>query len=578
MGRAAVARRLCDALLPHLALLAALLNSLAFPPLRAFGGALTSEQPRWYALFWTLDALLWLHIGWQCATRRRAYVRRRLALELLATLPWDLLLPGGEGRLAFDYAHCARLLLAPRAAAGLRQLGRRTSASQVFVGPRRQLASLLFGSLVVIHWYACAMWLTAEQLELAGHPSWLTLAPAEPWHLWPAWARYVRAFDFALLTVIGDGIVGESDAEAVLKLAGRCCGVVWLAYFTSTMVSLVAMLNASSTRAHHKIAAVHTACVDAGLSPSLTARVRRHLEYVLLTRKLEFGAHRLLAELSEPLRAEVALQRCKAFFLNPKLMAVMGGAGGAHPQFIKVLVTTMEHVVFSPGDFCIEEGEHGHEVFFLVLGRVSVVANKVRVASRVPGDCIGEIALLLPDVVRTASVVAEVFSEAQKLSRNDFRSCLSDFPEMESRIRQIAEERLAELVKEIEPTDAGTPPPEAEEVSPPHSSRWTIRRLTPEEGSGEDIPLTSPFSRLASEAMRQGSLHTVESSSLAWKSARIESQRQLLAAQRALFGDGAPRDSTRARASATTRLSLLRHASSCLRPRKRNSSMQLTVE
>ena len=96
-------------------------------------------------------------------------------------------------------------------------------------------------------------------------------------------------------------------------------------------------------------------------------------------------------------------------------------------QFIKILVSKMEHVVFSPGDFCIEEGEVGHEVYFLSVGRVSVIANQTHLATRGCGDCIGEIALLLPDVVRTASIVAEVFCEAHKLTREDFRFCLADF-------------------------------------------------------------------------------------------------------------------------------------------------------
>jgi len=188
-------------------------------------------------------------------------------------------------------------------------------------------------------------------------------------------------------------------------------------------------------------------------------RVRNHLEYVLLVRKLEFDWKSLLFELSEPLRAEVALQRCKSFFLNPKFMDVLGGGGVPKPQFLKNLVSRMEHVVFSPGDFCIEQGEVGHEVFFLSLGRVVVVANQVQVATRTSGDCVGEIALLLPDVVRTASIVAEAFCEAHKLTRGDFRACLRDFPDMEERVRRIAAERLGELRK------SSTAPPTPRQTS-----------------------------------------------------------------------------------------------------------------
>ena len=104
----------------------------------------------------------------------------------------------------------------------------------------------------------------------------------------------------------------------------------------------------------------------------------------------------LLAELSSPLRGEVALQRCHAFLFNPKFAAILGfdslDATGSMGQamFIKELVRRLRLEVLSPGDFAVEEGEVGHSVHFLSRGIVAVIAGKgqdsFQVASLSGGD------------------------------------------------------------------------------------------------------------------------------------------------------------------------------------------------
>ena len=169
---------------------------------------------------------------------------------------------------------------------------------------------------------------------------------------------------------------------------------------------------------------------------------------MLIVRKLDFDWEHLLCELSEPLRAEVSLQRCHAFLMNQKLRGLLGaGESSTHPQFIKVLVTKMVQVVFSPGDFCIEEGDQGQEVYFLSRGTVVVVVCKRQVATLVAGDCFGEIALLVPGCKRTASIVAADFCEAHKLERVDFEHCLDLVPELKEHISVLAAQRLQELNK-----------------------------------------------------------------------------------------------------------------------------------
>ena len=129
-----------------------------------------------------------------------------------------------------------------------------------------------------------------------------------------------------------------------------------------------------------------------------------HASQVLLAKKIDLDTNELLAELSSPLRGEVALQRCHAFLFNPKFAAILGfdssDATGSMGQamFIKELVRRLRLEVYSPGDFAVEEGEVGHSVHLLSRGNVSVIVgmgqDSFQVASLSGGDCFGEIALL----------------------------------------------------------------------------------------------------------------------------------------------------------------------------------------
>ena len=113
-------------LLHHLVLLASLVNVLAFPMIRAFYGPVTlSNFAFWYVCLWTLDAVLWLDLCCTFVTPiwddhgcvPAGYPFGRLLFDLVARLPWDVVFPGVDGRLAFDYGHLARLLLVPNAVA-----------------------------------------------------------------------------------------------------------------------------------------------------------------------------------------------------------------------------------------------------------------------------------------------------------------------------------------------------------------------------------------------------------------------------------------------------------------------------
>ena len=80
---------------------------------------------------------------------------------------------------------------------------------------------------------------------------------------------------------------------------------------------------------------------NAKLPHELQRRVKSHLDHVLLRRKHPPDMEELLRDLSQPLRAEIALRRCHLLVLNPKVVAIFGTEGRVDPNFIKLLVTKL---------------------------------------------------------------------------------------------------------------------------------------------------------------------------------------------------------------------------------------------
>jgi len=96
---------------------------------------------------------------------------------------------------------------------------------------------------------------------------------------------------------------------------------------------------------------------------------------------------------------------------------------------IKVLLLKK---TFEVGQTLFSEGEPGDEAYLVRTGYVSIAKqdgqNKVELASRGPGEIMGEMALI-DDKPRSATVTAKTKVEAEIITRNDLKRMLSDTPE-----------------------------------------------------------------------------------------------------------------------------------------------------
>lgn len=110
---------------------------------------------------------------------------------------------------------------------------------------------------------------------------------------------------------------------------------------------------------------------------------------------------------------------------------------------LEEVASIADEIDFREGKELIREGARGREFFVLLDGAVEVTQDGHRINQLGAGDFFGEIALVLPSSVRTATVTASTAVEALVITGQNFRSLLQRSPKIELKVLKAAAERLS---------------------------------------------------------------------------------------------------------------------------------------
>ncbi|KAJ3285784.1 anaphase-promoting complex subunit Hcn1 [Rhizoclosmatium sp. JEL0117] len=159
-----------------------------------------------------------------------------------------------------------------------------------------------------------------------------------------------------------------------------------------------------------------------------------------------FEEEHLLASLNDSLRTELACITCKELIEKvPFLKREM--RDGRDTLYLGKIATALRPLYVVAGDYIIQQGETATDMYFLLAGSVNILVNGNQVAQFEEGTFFGEIALIA-DIPRTATVQAATSCNLYSLSAKAFRDIISEFDDMEERINQIYEERMAKVKME----------------------------------------------------------------------------------------------------------------------------------
>ncbi|XP_011689359.1 PREDICTED: potassium/sodium hyperpolarization-activated cyclic nucleotide-gated channel 1-like isoform X2 [Wasmannia auropunctata] len=304
--------------------------------------------------------------------------------------------------------------------------------------------SLLLG-LYLIFWFACLCYLIPILLMY-----FVNIPPTECKDCWMMRLedsslkfRFKNAAFIVLENILSSGygpFVPETDGPILFNSILMIIGRFIVCYMLIMFLHIKAERKSSESKFQELIDQVKAYTRQKQLLPHMKKRLLAYYHYRF--KNTYFRSKRILSDLTESLREEIALQSCRRLIENVAIFKNL-------PR--NVLQSIVKHLKFElylPNDVIIKAGSQGDCMFFLSSGTVAVLTPTGKEMCHLnDGAHFGEVALLVADQRRVASVIAIEVCEVYRLDRKDFRQCIDVHSELFAEIERIATERIERTVR-----------------------------------------------------------------------------------------------------------------------------------
>ncbi|MFN3490633.1 MAG: SpoIIE family protein phosphatase [Anaerolineales bacterium] len=111
------------------------------------------------------------------------------------------------------------------------------------------------------------------------------------------------------------------------------------------------------------------------------------------------------------------------------------------------LINELPLEIHKAGNFIFREGERGDSLFILMEGKLEIVlapntSDEMLLRTCNPGECVGEMSLIMPEGMRTASARIKEDSIVRVMTREKFTETLQRYPQIAYSMVEIMSERL----------------------------------------------------------------------------------------------------------------------------------------
>ncbi|KAI9338210.1 hypothetical protein BDR26DRAFT_919486 [Obelidium mucronatum] len=360
------------------------------------------------------------------------YICTWLVVDVIASLPFDLLFP--------DTPHSKYLLLLrllrfyelpniiSRCAIYRKLKYKLEEHIGIGISKVLPIAVVIF---FYIHFNACSMYLAGG---VEGFVGWRGL--------WPQFeeAGSHQIYTWTLFQAVGNifpmSFKPQTETEQIVAIVYIVIGAAIYASFLGYISSAAMSLNPSGRLYNQKMEEL----LDYVKWKKLDDETREKLisYYETKYRGKYFEEDTLLSDMNESLRADISLHNTRSLIEKVPFLRRTENDGRDEIFFYRIATVLHAHY-FIPGDFITKQGDSGHDMFFILSGKVNVFVNGVKVVSLYDGAYIGEVALITR-VLRTATVQAAMPSVLYRLTFKDFHAVISEFTDMKLRIQKLAME------------------------------------------------------------------------------------------------------------------------------------------
>ena len=376
----------------------------------------------------------------------RHYARRMMAVDILGSLPLDLIVWTlfGNGQLLGGSAVLALRLLRLLRIVRLFVILRRWEAYSWSNPGALRVVKFLVSILFLMHWMACIWFFSAFA---GGFPPASWAARANIVDAGPV-AQYIRSIYWTIttMTTVGYGdITPARNIEYVLSAVIMLMGASLYAFIIGSIASLLSSIQAAKNSHWERIDSVTEFLRQRQVPAAIDAKVRNYYEYVW-EHDRGMDKNTMLNDLPEPLRLEILLH------LATNILETVPLFKNCSPILRDELLVSLESRTFTPGSNIASEGEMGRSIYFIVEGSVEIVsaAQQKPWGALGVGDYFGFMSMVMGER-RTATIRAVGFCDLLILDRESFNRIKAEFPEFNDVLKQASAERteqISELVLE----------------------------------------------------------------------------------------------------------------------------------
>lgn len=299
---------------------------------------------------------------------------------------------------------------------------------------------VIFWLAITLHWQSCLYWLvpiatiSMRLPERPSNDSWIHEA-----NLWEASKdrQYLLCLLRAVPIFMKSGCLHskpKNEADLTMLIVLQVLGTLTIYILTARVMQLFKGANSSRIKYHSNMAQVKRYMRHRQLPRSTQRRIVAYYEFRF--QHQYFRESEILNTLSTQMRQEIGMHACR------KLVENVTFFNNLPFLLLARIVTLLKSEIFLTNDVIVRVNQLGDCMYFIANGTVAIYTSSGReVCHLEDGAHFGEIALVMPDERRVASVVAVEICELYRLDRVDFVRTIYPYPMLWERIKNIAVER-----------------------------------------------------------------------------------------------------------------------------------------
>ncbi|XP_017892511.1 potassium/sodium hyperpolarization-activated cyclic nucleotide-gated channel 1-like [Ceratina calcarata] len=299
---------------------------------------------------------------------------------------------------------------------------------------------ILVCMIILLHWQTCLHWLvpivtTSWKLpQRPGNNSWI--------HSHDLWERskskqYLYSTLRAISTFMRSNLLDTDQRDVgdiYLIIVLQLFGIIAPWFLLTRMMQFFKGVNSSRLRYQGTVAQLRQYMRHKQLPYPTQKRIIQYYEFRFQHKF--FRESEIIHTLSSQMRHEISMHSCRKLvenvtFFNNLPLSLLGR-----------IVALLKSEIFLTNDVIVRANQPGDCMYFIATGTVAIYTNSGKeVCHLEDGAHFGEVALVMPNELRVASVVAVEVCELYRLNRADFARTIHPYPMLWERIKKIAIER-----------------------------------------------------------------------------------------------------------------------------------------